>query len=49
MSNAIQLDLFQGKVLTTEQQEEVNRFIKNQAERAIKTEKRNSKIMLILD
>ena len=49
MSNAIQLDLFQGKVLTTEQQEEVNRFIKNQAERAIKAEKRNSKIMLMLD
>ena len=49
MSNAIQLDLFQGKVLTTEQQEEVNRFIKQQAERAIKAEKRNSKIMLMLD
>jgi len=49
MSNAIQLDLFQGKVLTVEQQEEVNRFIKNQAERAIKAEKRNSKIMLMLD
>ena len=49
MSNAIQLDLFHGKVLTTEQQEEVNRFIKNQAERAIKAEKRNSKIMSMLD
>ena len=49
MSNAIQLDLFHGKVLTTEQQEEVNKFIKNQAERAIKAEKRNSKIMLMLD
>ena len=49
MSNAIQLDLFQGKVLTTEQQEEVNLFIKRQAERAIKAEKRNSKIMLMLD
>ena len=49
MSNAIQLDLFHGKVLTTEQQEEVNRFIKKQAERAIKAEKRNSKIMLMLD
>ncbi len=46
---SIQLDLFEGKVLTTEQQEEVNRFIKNQAERAIKAEKRNSKIMLMLD
>ena len=49
MSNAIQLDLFHGKVLTAEQQEEVNRFIKNQAERAIKAEKRNSKIMSMLD
>ena len=49
MSNAIQLDLFHGKVLTTEQQEEVNRFIKNQAERAIKAEKRNNKIMSMLD
>ena len=49
MSNAIQLDLFHGKVLTTEQQEEVNRFIKNQAERAIKAEKRNNKTMLMLD
>ena len=49
MSNAIQLDLFHGKVLTVEQQEEVNRFIKNQAERAIKEEKRISKTMLMLD
>ena len=49
MSNAIQLDLFQGKVLTTEQQEEVNLFIKRQAERAIKAEKRNNKTMLMLD
>ena len=49
MSNAIQLDLFHGKVLTAEQQEEVNRFIKNQAERAIKAEKRNNKTMLMLD
>ena len=46
---SIQLDLFEGKVLTTEQQEEVNRFIKNQAERAIKAENRNNKIMLMLD
>ena len=49
MSNTIQLDLFHGKVLTVEQQEEVNRFIKNQAERAIKEEKRISKTMLMLD
>ena len=49
MSNAIQLDLFHGKVLTTEQQEEVNRFIKNQAERAIKAEKRINGIISMLD
>ena len=49
MSNAIQLDLFQGKVLTTEQQEEVNRFIKNQAERAINSEKKVNRTMLLLD
>ena len=49
MSNAIQLDLFHGKVLTVEQQEEVNRFIKSQAERAIKDEKRVNETMLMLD
>ena len=49
MSNAIQLDLFHGKVLTAEQQEEVNKFVKSQAERAIKAEKRNNKTMLMLD
>ena len=49
MSNAIQLDLFHGKVLTAEQQEEVNKFVKSQAERAIKAEKRNNKTMSMLD
>jgi len=49
MSNAIQLDLFHGKVLTTEQQKEVNRFIKQQGERAVKAEKRISETMLMLD
>ena len=49
MSNAIQLDLFHGKVLTTEQQKEVNRFIKQQAERAVKDEKRISATILMLD
>jgi len=49
MSNAIQLDLFHGKVLTVKQQEEVNRFIKDQSERAIKDEKRISETMLMLD
>ena len=49
MSNAIQLDLFHGKVLTTEQQEEVNRFIKDQAVRAVKAEKRMNGIISLLD
>ena len=49
MSNAVQLDLFHGKVLTVEQQEEVNRFIKQQAERAVKDEKRISRTILMLD
>ena len=49
MSNAIQLDLFHGVLLTTEQQQEVNRFIKEQAERAVKAEKRVSEIILMLD
>ena len=49
MSNAVQLDLFHGKVLTTEQQEEVNRFIKQQAEKAVKEEKRISATILMLD
>ena len=49
MSNAIQLDLFHGKVLTTEQQQEVNTFIKRQAERAVKAEKRMNGIISLLD
>ena len=49
MSNAIQLDLFHGKVLTVEQQEEVNKFIKQQGERAVKAEKRISRTILMLD
>jgi len=49
MSNAIQLDLFHGKVLTVEQQEEVNRFIKQQGERAVKAEKRMNGIISLLD
>ncbi len=49
MSNAIQLDLFHGKVLTTEQQEEINRFIKDQAQRAVKAEKRMNGIISLLD
>ena len=49
MSNAIQLDLFHGKVLTVEQQEEVDNFIKQQAQRAVNAEKEVCKILVMLD
>ena len=49
MSNAVQLDLFHGKVLTVEQQEEVNKFIKQQGERAVKAEERINRTILMLD
>ena len=49
MSNAIQLDLFQGKVLTTEQEQEIATWIENQAKRAVKAEKRVYEIISLLD
>ena len=49
MSKAIQLDLFHGKVLTTEQQIEINSFIKRQSTNAISAQKNVDKIMLMLD
>ena len=49
MSNAIQLDLFHGKVLTTEQQIEINSFKKRQSTNAISAQKNVDKIMLMLD
>ena len=49
MSNAIQLDLFHGKVLTVEQQEEVNKFIKRQAERAVDSQNDINAKMILLD
>ena len=49
MSNAIQLDLFQGKVLTTEQEQEIATFVKRQEERAVKAEKRMNGIISLLD
>ena len=49
MSNAIQLDLFQGKVLTTEQEQEIATWIENQAKRAVKAEKRMNGIISLLD
>ena len=48
MSNAIQLDLFQGKVLTTEQEQEIATWIENQAKRAVKAEKRVYEIISLL-
>ena len=47
MSN--QLDLFHGVVLTTEQQEQVDSFIKRQAERAVKCQEDINRTMLLLD
>ena len=49
MSNTIQLDLFQGKILTTEQEQEIATFVKQQAERAVKAEKRMNGIISLLD
>ena len=48
-TETMQLDLFHGVVLTTEQQEEVNKFIKGQAERAVKSQDDVNKTMLLLD
>lgn len=48
-TETIQLDLFHGVVLTTEQQKEVNNFIKRQAERAVKSQDDVNKTMLLLD
>ena len=47
MSN--QLDLFHGVVLTTEQQEQINSFIKDQANRAVKCQEDINRTMLLLD
>lgn len=49
MSNTIQLDLFHGVVLTTEQQEEVGKFIQSQAKKAVSREKEVCKILVMLD
>ena len=47
MSN--QLDLFHGVVLTTEQQEQIDSFIKDQANRAVKCQEDINRTMLLLD
>ena len=49
MSNTIQLDLFHGVVLTTEQQEEVNNYIKTKAKQAVNREKEICKVLVMLD
>ncbi len=48
-TETMQLDLFHGVVLTTEQQKEVNNFIKRQAERAVKSQDDVNRTMLLLD
>ena len=48
-TETMQLDLFHGKVLTVEQQEEVNKFIKRQAERAVDSQNDVNRKMLLLD
>jgi hypothetical protein len=47
MSN--QLDLFHGVVLTTEQQEQIDNFIKRQAKEAVRTQEMFNRTMLLLD
>ena len=49
MSEAIQLDLFHGKVLTTEQEQEISTFKKWQGERAVNSQNDVNRIMLLLD
>ena len=51
MSNTetMQLDLFNGVVLTTKQQEEINKFIHTQDNRAVESQKNVNKTMLLLD
>ena len=51
MSNTetMQLDLFEGKILTTEQQIEINSFIKRQSKNAVSAQKNVDKITLMLD
>ena len=44
-----QLDLFEGLVLTTEQQEQVDSFIERQAKNAVDSQNRINRTMLLLD
>ena len=51
MSNTetMQLDLFNGVVLTTKQQEEINKFMHTQDNRAVESQENVNKTMLLLD
>lgn len=51
MSNTetMQLDLFHGVVLTTKQQDDINKFIHTQDNRAVESQKNVNKTMLLLD
>jgi hypothetical protein len=49
MSKAIQLDLFHGVVLTTEQQEKIDSFVKSEAKRAVVSQENVNRTMLLLD
>lgn len=44
-----QLDLFEGLVLTTEQQEKVDRFIESQAKNAVRFQENNNQLISLLD
>ena len=44
-----QLDLFEGLVLTTEQQEQIDSFVKNEAKRAVVNQENVNRIMMLLD
>ena len=48
-TETMQLDLFNGLVLTTEQQKEINKFIHTQDNRAVESQKNVNKTMLLLD
>ena len=49
MSNEIQLDLFEGKVLTTEQRLEVQSYIERGDKEVVRKREENIKIQLLLD
>ena len=48
-TETMQLDLFHGVVLTTKQQEEVDKFVSDQAKRAVSTQESINRTMLLLD